>query len=51
MRIASHRVAPSASAASRWLPGTARSTSRDTLITYGITMIARMMLAESIEGP
>ena len=48
---ASQRVAPSASAASRWLPGTARSTSRDTDMTYGMIMIARMTLAESIEGP
>src|SRR5205807_892483 len=32
---ASQRVAPSPSAASRWLPGTARSTSRDTAAIYG----------------
>ena len=48
---ASQRVAPSASAASRCVFGTASSTSRDTDMTYGITMIARMIPAASIDGP
>jgi hypothetical protein len=48
---ASHRVAPRPRAASRWVSGTASSTSRDTDMMYGITMIARMIPAENIEGP
>ena len=48
---ASQRVAPRASAASRWVFGTASSTSRDTDMMYGRTMIARMIPAASIDGP
>ncbi len=48
---ASQRVAPRASAASRWLTGTASSTSRETDMMNGMIMMARMMLAASIEGP
>ena len=51
MITASHRVAPRASAASRWVFGTASSTSRDTDMMYGMTMMARMMPAASMEGP
>ena len=50
-RIISHRVAPSASAASRCERGTASSTSRDTAEMYGSTMIARMTPAASMLGP
>ena len=48
---ASHRVAPSARAASRWWFGTASSTSRQTALMYGRIMMARMMPAASIELP
>ena len=51
MITASQRVAPSASAASRWVLGTAISTSRETDMMYGMTMMARMMPAASIDGP
>ncbi len=51
VQAASHRVAPRPKAASRWLAGTARRTSRDTDMMYGITMIARMIPAASIEFP
>ena len=44
----SQRVAPSASAASRWVCGTTRKTSVQTEEIYGTTMIARMTPAESI---
>src|ERR1041385_6882329 len=50
-RTASQRVAPIASAASRWLPGTASSTSRDTAAMYGTIMIARMIPPASSELP
>ena len=49
--IASHRVAPSASAASRCERGTAISTSRETAAMYGSTMIARISPAASTLGP
>jgi hypothetical protein len=48
---ASHRVAPSASAASRCVFGTASNTSRPTDMMYGITMMARITPAASIDGP
>src|SRR6266550_3531265 len=50
-RTASHRVAPMASAASRWLAGTASSTSRDTAAMYGTIMIARMIPPANNEFP
>ena len=40
MRTISQRVAPSASAASRWVCGTARKTSVQTAVMYGTTMTA-----------
>ena len=49
--IVSHRVAPSASAASRCERGTAISTSRDTAAMYGSTMIERINPAASTLGP
>ncbi len=51
MRIASHRVAPSAYAASRCACGTARSTSRAIEEVNGITMTARISAAASIPTP
>ena len=51
VHTASQRVAPRPSAASRWLGGTARSTSRDTAAIYGTIMIARMMAPASSELP
>src|SRR5207249_4648205 len=51
MRVVSHRVAPSASAASRWVLGTATSTSRLTAVMNGTTMMARIIPAASIPTP
>src|SRR5271163_2026471 len=47
-RTISHLVAPSASAASRWLCGTTAKTSVQTDEIYGITITARMTPAENI---
>jgi hypothetical protein len=49
--MASHRVAPSASAASRCERGTAINTSREMAAMYGNTMIARISPAASTLGP
>ena len=49
--IVSQRVAPRPSIASRWLSGTAWSTSRLTAVTIGNTISARMSEAVSNEGP
>ena len=51
MRIISQRVAPSASAASRWEFGIARKTSRQMAETVGVIMIARTTPAASIPTP
>ena len=51
MRVVSQRVAPSASAASRCVFGTASSTSRLTAVMNGTTMMARTMPAASIPTP
>ena len=45
IRSISHRVAPSASAASFSLPGATANTSRQIAVMIGVTMIARMMPA------
>ena len=44
-QVDSQRVEPSASAASRWSRGTDSSTSRDTEMMYGMTMMARTIPA------
>jgi len=50
-QIVSHLVAPRASAASRWLRGTARRTSREIAVMIGRIMIARMIPDARIPMP
>ena len=51
VRTISHRVAPSASTASRWWRGTATSTSRVIEAMIGMIMIAKMIPAASMPMP
>ena len=50
-RIISHRVAPSAYAPSLSIAGTVAMTSRDSEVTIGVIMKARMMPAVKNEAP
>ena len=50
-RIISHRVAPRAYAPSRSIAGTVAMTSRDSEVTIGVIMNARMMPAVKNEAP
>ena len=51
MRIISHRVAPSATAASLWAVGVWRNTSRETAAMMGSTMMARITEAAKMDRP
>ena len=51
VRTISHLVAPSASAASSFMPGVCRKTSRDNDVMIGSTMIARTRLPSMTERP